>query len=79
MNSDEKFDLFGCVTYLITSVISLVVGVVLALRWSSEQSTLMTILIWVGCLFGSGILGYHAMLAITLPFAYYADKKARKQ
>ena len=74
MNSDRKFDFFGCVTYVVTSLIALTIGIWLAIKWSVGQTLVFKILIWVGCIFVSGLVGYLTMLAITLPFAYYADK-----
>ena len=77
MDSDRKFDLLGCITYLITSLISLVAGILLSIHWSEEKPIWMKILIWGICLTASGIFGYLLMLAITLPFAHHADKQNR--
>lgn len=78
MNSDRKFDVIGCVTYVTTSLVALVVGIWLAIKWSAGQTPFYKILIWGACLLVSGLVGYLAMLAITLPFTYYADKKGQE-
>lgn len=75
MNPDAKTDAIGCVLYVVTQGLGLVVGVIFALRFSAGRSLLGTLAVWVGCLFASGFLAYVVMTAIAVPLCKIMEKK----
>lgn len=72
----DLLDTAGCILYMLLSfLVGPIVCVWLCMRWFQWPTWLdYSVGITVG-----GVVGYHVMLLIMLPFAFSADRKASKR